>query len=122
MSAYPQCLRGGVQRRRHLVSRPRRNAFQFDFASLSLAQKDEGEGTCWSPFREWPLHLHELALDDHTLLTTGAALGCVYSLQFRAVHPAFTTMLVGPGYLPNDYAPGPSGDNENGNKRGEGRT
>ena len=45
--------------------------------SLSLAQKDEGEGTCWSPFREWPLHLHELALDDHTLLTTGAALGCV---------------------------------------------
>ena len=31
-------------------------------------------------------------------------------------------MLVGPGYLPNDYAPGPSGDNENGNKRGEGRT
>ena len=66
-----ECSAGGT------VSRPRRTAFQFDFASLSLAQKDEGEGTCWSPFREWPLHLHELALDDHTLLTTGAALGCV---------------------------------------------
>ena len=76
----------------------------------AIPQKDAGEGACWSPL------LHGLALDDHTLLTTGAALGCVYSLQFRALHPAFTTMLVGPGYLPNDYAPGPSGDNENGNK------
>ena len=81
-----------------------------------LHKKTKAKGHAGLHYRDWPLHLHELALDDHTLLTTGAALGCVYSLQFRAVHPAFTTMLVGPGYLPNDYAPGPSGDNENGNK------